>query len=124
MVTVVKETRANGLPRAQVLALYEVAAKRRSHALAMLACELGSGYATQRSVGVLYALLIGTLGDFDADTWSPINQAIMDALDLTDMKSFDRLKRIGWNLYDGMVEVEKEAVAAREADTTKERADD
>ena len=110
----VAETRAKGLPRKQVLALYELAAQKRSHALGMLAVELGSGYATQRSIGVLYALLIATL-DMEPDTWRPINDAIMAALDLTDLKSFDRLKRVGWNIHDGMVEVEKEARAARDA---------
>ena len=51
----------------------------------MLAVELGSGYATQRSIGVLYALLIATL-DMEGDTWAPINTAIMTALDLTKLR--------------------------------------
>lgn len=114
----ISETRAKGLPRKQVLALYELAAAKRSHALGMLAVELGSGHATQRSIGVLYALLIATL-DMEPDTWSPVNAAIMTALDLPDVRSFDRLKRVGWSIHDSMVEVEKAARAERDAGIQK-----
>lgn len=70
--------------------------------LALVDAELASGKATNRSLGVVYALAIGALGaDPDNHEWiGPLNQKIHDA---KGAPAFDAIKNIGWDLNDAIV---------------------
>lgn len=66
--------------------------------LAAMRAEIATGKATKRSLGVLYGLL---LGDRTTD-WPTANGLVTEALG-DDLKTLDRTKQIGWQIYDHIV---------------------
>mgnify|MGYP000308328432 CR=1 FL=1 len=68
--------------------------------------EIADPKSTRRSVGALYAVLIGIVGERDLD-WTPINLAIRDRFGGNG--PLDRVKKAGWSLYDRTVATVKEA---------------
>jgi hypothetical protein len=68
----------------------------------MILAEIADPKSTRRSVGVLYAVLIGFVGERAFD-WGPINRAIKDRFGGPWNGPTDKVKSIGWRLYERTV---------------------
>lgn len=91
---------------------------RPNYPLMMIQAEIASGKATVRSLGALYMVAMASvcIGAEPEGYWSAINGAIGDHLGgetlAVRVMKLDRVKEIGWTLYDAVCLLQAQAVTA------------
>lgn len=82
--------------------------------LTLFFTECDSGKATERSLAVLYALIIAGGEHVSDGEWTRINQAAMRALGSTSHRILSDLKKLAWDMQDAAAVRQKAMAPPRE----------